>query len=231
MKLLQIMPTPQQKDGTWREPLTRARAETEPVEDRVLPAGVEQRCGRPAGTGGGFLLGVGSNQDPAQRLPLALNALVHCYGSVLVSRVYETAPEGPQAQAGASFFNLALYLRSPLDVRVLKQRLNALEERLGRDRRHPLRHRRPVPIDLDILLGPLDHAGSLPAPMCADSVTIQSYLQRPVHEILAALDMARGITPSAPGLTVCLDFSGNCLLGRRPVLLSLSRTGVVAVDC
>lgn len=181
-----------------------------------MPLSLDGECGRPAGSGRGYLLGLGSNVQPGRMLAAALAMLARRHGPLVVSRVYETVAAGPQ-QGGGSFYNLAVYLRSGLSAGALKARLNRLETHFGRDRGNPQRRKAPVPLDADILAGPLDAADELPAN--AAQVAGDAFLLRPVHEVLTALSLESGVPPAMPGRAVELEVAG-WRIGTRPVLLT-----------
>lgn len=96
-----------------------------------------------------YLCGLGSNIDPEQNLPRAATRLARLFGTVSLSPVVRTAPQGMESDN--SFLNALAVFRSDLPPDQVKQHLNALEEALGRDRSDPFSGVRDRPIDVDIL--------------------------------------------------------------------------------
>lgn len=179
-----------------------------------LPLALERECGLAADSGQGYLISLGSNEDPQTRIVTALSILVRRHGALVVSRVYSTEAAGDQV-GGPRFLNLAAYLRSFLSPAQLKAELQRMEIRLGRQRSadgRPL----PVSIDLDILAGPLDQARVLGDD--GRALDVPEFMQRPVHELLIALNASRAPVPLAPGPCCELDLNG-WRIGQQPVLL------------
>ncbi|MBA2778744.1 2-amino-4-hydroxy-6-hydroxymethyldihydropteridine diphosphokinase [Halomonas kenyensis] len=96
-----------------------------------------------------YLCGVGSNIQPEDNLPAAIIDLVRQHGTLRVSSVIRTCPEG--IDTPNEFLNALVIFYSDLDPQALKQELNNLEERLGRDRSNPLSSHADRTIDVDIL--------------------------------------------------------------------------------
>jgi len=90
-------------------------------------------------------LSLGSNQDPEQHLPRALEELRACFGRVLASTTYRTPAEGFD---GPDFLNSAAIIDTDLDVVALDAWLHALEEAHGRRRDQPRFSSRPLDIDI-----------------------------------------------------------------------------------
>lgn len=95
-------------------------------------------------------LALGSNVEPEENLPRAVERLARRLRVKAVSRVYETAPVGGAAGAPA-FWNAAVLVETGLAPRALKHDvLRPLEASLGRVRGGD--RNAPRPIDLDIAL-------------------------------------------------------------------------------
>lgn len=90
-------------------------------------------------------LSLGSNQDPEQHLPRALEELRACFGRVLASTTYRTPAEGFD---GPDFLNSAAIIDTDLDVVALDAWLHALEDAHGRRRDQPRFSSRPLDIDI-----------------------------------------------------------------------------------
>ncbi len=91
------------------------------------------------------LLGLGSNQNRHANLSDALDALAQTFGSIRVSRVFESEAVGC---TGANYFNLAVAIDTDWPLAELSIWLKSLEDSFGRIRRG-----KPVeqPLDIDIL--------------------------------------------------------------------------------
>lgn len=118
----------------------------------------------------GYLVGLGSNIDPARHVPQALQTLVREFGRLALGPVFETMPSGMASDR--PFWNAMLFLPSREGETELKARLVAIEEALGRDRSDPDRARKDRAMDLDILR-PL----SLPTPELLRAEHFEPYLQ------------------------------------------------------
>ncbi len=114
-------------------------------------------------------IGVGSNIDPVTNVREALQALHSRFGALRVSPAYRTAPVG--CGEAADFINLAVELRTDLELHVLWSELRGVEKAQGRVRSDD--RNEPRTLDLDILLfdelvtneGPV----RLPDPLIADA--------------------------------------------------------------
>ncbi|TCK07141.1 2-amino-4-hydroxy-6-hydroxymethyldihydropteridine diphosphokinase [Marinobacterium mangrovicola] len=91
------------------------------------------------------LLGLGSNQNRHANLSDALDALAQAFGSIRVSRVFESEAVGC---TGDNYFNLAVAIDTDWPLAELSSWLKCLEDSFGRIRRG-----KPVeqPLDIDIL--------------------------------------------------------------------------------
>lgn len=96
-----------------------------------------------------YLCGLGSNIRPETHLPRAVAELATRYGTLWLSPVIRTRPEGMSTPH--AFLNALALFRCELSPADLKLELNALEERMGRNRSDPLSRYRDRPIDVDIL--------------------------------------------------------------------------------
>jgi GTP cyclohydrolase I len=93
------------------------------------------------------IIGLGSNIDPHRNVRLAARLLGRCDGwrLIAVSRVYE----GPAVGGGPDFVNAAVLVETDLDHERMRDRLRAIEARMGRVRTED--KNAPRPIDLDVL--------------------------------------------------------------------------------
>jgi len=93
-------------------------------------------------------LGIGSNIDPQENLPKAVELLASLVRVEAVSQVWRTTAVGGK---GPDFLNAALEIRTPLQAEALKREvLRLVEAQLGRVRTED--KYAPRPIDLDILI-------------------------------------------------------------------------------
>ncbi len=130
-----------------------------------------------------FVLGVGSNIEPASNLAAALERLRAETSVLAVSRVYQTAPV--EAPGTPDFLNAAVLVSSRLSPARLKlELLRPIEAALGR--RRGADRNAPRPIDLDIVLwtgGELEdqrHGLRLPD----SDLTTFAHLALPVSELV-----------------------------------------------
>lgn len=96
-----------------------------------------------------YLCGLGSNIEPEKNVPMALADLLRDSGSLWLSPVLRTQPEG--IDTPNLFLNALVVFASELNPDQLKLRLNRLEESLGRDRSDPLSAEKDRTMDVDIL--------------------------------------------------------------------------------
>ena len=90
-------------------------------------------------------LSLGSNIEPERHIRAALNALEAAFGPLEISPVYRTQAVGFQ---GDPFLNLAVAFPSALPPQAIHERLDAIEQALGRRRDGPRFSSRTIDIDL-----------------------------------------------------------------------------------
>ena len=90
-------------------------------------------------------LSLGSNQQPLEHLPRALEELHARFGKLRVSPLYRTPAVGFE---GPDFYNAAVVLESDLEPVALDAWLHALEDAHGRRRDVPRFSDRPLDIDI-----------------------------------------------------------------------------------
>ncbi|WP_426414710.1 2-amino-4-hydroxy-6-hydroxymethyldihydropteridine diphosphokinase [Aestuariirhabdus sp. LZHN29] len=127
----------------------------------------------------GYLIGVGSNLSPRYNCEQVVAAVLECFGRCSLSSAVHTAPDG--VQTPNHFVNLMLYLETDWTPERLKSWTNTLEERLGRDRRHPQRKLIDRPADLDTLLQ------RVPGQRFDTAQVRESYYQEILLELVAHL--------------------------------------------
>jgi 2-amino-4-hydroxy-6-hydroxymethyldihydropteridine diphosphokinase len=97
-----------------------------------------------------YLIGIGSNINPADNVRRALELLRVLGGRLIVSRIVQTEPVGMTSRN--TFYNLVAYLETPIKAGALKTQFNKMEESFGRNRADPLSAVKDRPLDLDILV-------------------------------------------------------------------------------
>jgi 2-amino-4-hydroxy-6-hydroxymethyldihydropteridine diphosphokinase len=132
----------QQVDAWYRDGFIVPKGGESTMPDRANPQGEGKRAHR-------YLIGIGSNIDPASNVARGLIALGELGSNLIASRVVETEPVGMVSQH--DFHNLVVYLETDLDPVALKERFNQIETAFGRDRSDPLSPVKDRPLDLDIL--------------------------------------------------------------------------------
>lgn len=96
-----------------------------------------------------YLLGLGSNINPEQHIQQAKTKLKEIGNILALSPCLSTAPVGDSFSE--SFANQLVVLESSIPAPLLKQKLQAIEVRLGREPKCPSRKSKDRTIDLDIL--------------------------------------------------------------------------------
>lgn len=97
-----------------------------------------------------YIIGIGSNIDPAVNVAAGLDQLRACGERLVISRILQTEPINMVSDR--PFYNLVAYLETELDADHLKKKFDAIEEGLGRDRTDPDRAVKDRTLDLDILV-------------------------------------------------------------------------------
>src|SRR5690554_4523251 len=95
-----------------------------------------------------FLCSMGANIAPEVNFAKA-RAQLNGFGQAYYSRAIYTRPVAMQSDF--EFLNALFLFETELDAHQLKQRFNAIEIALGRDREHPQSATRDRPMDIDIL--------------------------------------------------------------------------------
>ena len=154
-----------------------------------------------------FLLGLGGNIRPAENLSRAIRLLALEQRSIALSRVVSTEPV--DMESDLQFFNAVAWLRSEAHPTELKEWLNTVESRLGRDRSDSDRARKDRTIDVDIVFsGTQFTAADLPT---------ESYLRPCAEHLLATIGLLPG--PASPVCGLALPFGAETI-GREPVRIS-----------
>lgn len=160
-------------------------------------------------------LGLGSNINPGHNVSEMILGLLALAPVVHVSRAIRTPPVGMASDN--EFLNLSAHLETDHDLDALKQALNALEVRLGRDRQDPDSARKDRPADLDILF-------ALPATsrqIRSHMVPLEPYARPLFLELVHAMGFACSLPPVALPAGVPIRLSGR-FVGIQPTQVTLN---------
>jgi 2-amino-4-hydroxy-6-hydroxymethyldihydropteridine diphosphokinase/dihydroneopterin aldolase len=139
-------------------------------------------------------LGIGSNVDPVANVRTALAALHAEFGALRVSPVYRTVAVG--SEGAPDFLNLAVELRTGLDLDALRVSLRELEARSGRVR-GPDRNA-PRTLDVDVLLYDDQVVADAVHPLPDPLVESAPFVLVPLADIAApVVHPTRGVTIAA----------------------------------
>jgi 2-amino-4-hydroxy-6-hydroxymethyldihydropteridine diphosphokinase len=157
----------------------------------------------------GHFIGIGSNVGPKVHIPRAIEAMLAVTSVLTLSRILETQAKGIATKS--VFLNAVVYLRTDLSGHALKEHLNIIEGRLGRDRSDPERGQKDRCIDLDVLL-------SLPRPdaISVGQVSDESYYRPQMLELIHVLGFPCAVPADPRGDAVEIEFWG-AHVGSQPV--------------
>ncbi|OHV12743.1 2-amino-4-hydroxy-6-hydroxymethyldihydropteridine diphosphokinase [Kushneria phosphatilytica] len=125
------------------------------------------------------LSGLGSNIDRYRHLGAALDALQGEFGSLDISRVFESEPVG--FSSGRNFFNLVVGFRTDLSIGELSRWSKTLEKAQGR--RHDAPKFSSRSLDIDLLLVD-DHVGIIDGVhLPREEITRNAFVLRPLAEL------------------------------------------------
>ncbi|MDZ4672623.1 MAG: 2-amino-4-hydroxy-6-hydroxymethyldihydropteridine diphosphokinase [Phototrophicales bacterium] len=126
---------------------------------------------------------VGSNIDPERHLAEALALLRGRFNVLAVSSVYQSPAFGFAQQP--DFLDIVVKIATPLLPVIVKEKLEFIEKRLGRDRANQATKHGPLTLDMDILLwGDGDFSfGNKPWRVPHDSITKYAAVAIPLAEI------------------------------------------------
>ncbi|MBD3618486.1 MAG: 2-amino-4-hydroxy-6-hydroxymethyldihydropteridine diphosphokinase [Chromatiales bacterium] len=167
-----------------------------------------------------YVIGIGSNIEPARHVPAVLEALAARFGTVRVSRIVHTRPVHMATER--DFYNLAVLIETALDEAALKAVCNAIEIACGRNRADPDSATKDRPADLDILFTVDGAAGERARAMD------EPYYRETVLDLLASTgDIGEGADLSYPVVRLRV---GSDTLGEAPATIHRqTRTGDVGV--
>jgi 2-amino-4-hydroxy-6-hydroxymethyldihydropteridine diphosphokinase len=168
----------------------------------------------------GYILGVGTNVEPERNARRIVEHLVGSFGTVLLSRFYETAPVGMESDR--PFVNFCAFVRTALAPGACKAVCVGIEVALGRDRTHPRAKTRDRTADLDLLVRYRADGSRVRLQPVA------GYLARPAAELAAILSPGRAVPPA--GGRVRAVAAGGARLGEAPAAVDRDdRAGLVVV--
>ena len=169
----------------------------------------------------GIFFGIGTNLDPLENMPRILAQLVETFEEIRLSHVIRTAPE--KMDSDQFFLNAVGYLETPRTPEEVKALFNAIETRLGRDRKDPGRKWKDRAADIDILcvLSPTESVAPCNIPE-------ESYV-RPCFQALAGA-MGKLPHPAEPfGESVELPFLDQCFGGKVCLFRRHPESGAVRI--
>lgn len=126
---------------------------------------------------------VGSNLDPERNLKEALILLRGRFTVLQVSAVYQSPAFGYAQQP--DFLDIAVKIATPLLPVIVKEKIEQIEKKLGRDRANQATKHGPLPLDIDILLwsdGVFSY-GTKPWRIPHESITQYAAVAIPLAEI------------------------------------------------
>jgi 2-amino-4-hydroxy-6-hydroxymethyldihydropteridine diphosphokinase len=160
-----------------------------------------------------YFVGLGSNVNPYINVTIMLQELLNLSEEVDVSRIIETHPVG--FESDNNFLNLSVHIKTEENAYQLKERFNAIETKLGRDRTDINKKLQDCVADLDILF-PLNEQESV----VKESLLPSEPYKRPtlvelIHFLGFECNVPTGLLQEGIGINI-----DNVLIGRKPVTLS-----------
>ncbi|WP_196221569.1 2-amino-4-hydroxy-6-hydroxymethyldihydropteridine diphosphokinase [Sansalvadorimonas verongulae] len=129
-----------------------------------------------------YILGLGSNENAADRMASMIAALIQECGGLLLSSVCQTAPDSGE---GSDYLNAVGSVESSHSPEEFRSLCKSIETRLGRVRPSPV-----CAADIDILA-----VWEVPAATCAQAFVSEPYFQPLVNSLLLELDLYSGKHP------------------------------------
>lgn len=154
-------------------------------------------------------------------MPAMLEGLLAVHPRLMLSRIVRTAPKGIDSKN--DFLNAVVFLPVDLPAIELKQKTNAIEAALGRDRSRPDKKLIDRTADIDLLLRT--------EPGQRDEVLdrIESYLLPRAREMFDYL-AGRPIPPVSADSQIATVLLSGCRLGQAPTTIDRDqRTGLIRV--
>ena len=104
-------------------------------------------------------INIGSNEDRASKLTLALEALQQEFSNIVTSSLYESPAEGFE---GNDFYNIGVNASTDKSIHEVKEILKEIEENLGRDRNLAKFSARIIDLDLVLYDDVIEASWNLP---------------------------------------------------------------------
>lgn len=127
-------------------------------------------------------ISIGSNIDKDRNILASLQALEQCFGTLIVSSVYETEPVG---FSGDVFYNLVVGFESDLEVKQIAKQLRQIELDNGRTRDSKKFSARTLDLDLLLYGDMIVNDGRLRIPR--DEIERYAFVLEPLAEIAPTL--------------------------------------------
>ena len=124
-------------------------------------------------------LSIGSNIDPVNNIRCAVKMLRAEFGSIVLSRVYESEAVGFD---GEDFMNLAAVVDCDLPLEKILEALKSIENQLGRDRAQPKFSGRTM--DVDILFYGQSSGEECDLKLPRGEITENAFVLLPLSELL-----------------------------------------------
>jgi 2-amino-4-hydroxy-6-hydroxymethyldihydropteridine diphosphokinase len=124
-------------------------------------------------------INIGSNEDRALRLTLALEVLEQEFSNIVVSSLYESPAEGFE---GNDFYNIGVNATTDKSIHEVRATLKEIEDDLGRDRNLAKFSARIIDLDLVLYDGVVEASLNLPR---AD-ILKYGYVLAPLAELSAS---------------------------------------------
>ena len=127
------------------------------------------------------VVSVGSNLERERNVRDALAALGNTFGALLHSPVYESAAYGFD---GPPFYNLVVVFQTPLDVRVVRGKIQVIENLQGREMGENRSGSRSLDLDLLLYDDAVFHDQGLDVPR--REIFEHAYVLKPLADLLPA---------------------------------------------
>jgi len=124
-------------------------------------------------------LSIGSNIEPATHIRQVLNLLAQEFGSISLSKVYESEAVGFD---GDNFMNLVVVAEVETSLQGISLRLKKIEDQLGRDRQQPKFSGRTM--DIDILTYGDESGVECGLSLPREEITRNAFVLLPLSEML-----------------------------------------------
>ena len=125
---------------------------------------------------------IGSNLERERNVRDALDALGKTFGKLLLSPIYESAAYGFD---GPPFYNLAVIFETLLDVRAVREKIQAIENQQGREVGENRSGSRSLDLDLLLYGNAIFHEQELDVPR--REILEHSYILKPLADLLPGL--------------------------------------------